>query len=242
MKIVGRILKFVFILIILIIVFNRIAPYLLGKSEIKNEEMAKKEVVTEPMEILLPNESGVITARPIEYGNWLINLSDSDAILEESFNELGMLSCDPEFELFVKFKINEVLPESRLAEAIIDFSLDCAGNYEIHLKDQELVKTILEIAQRIYQSKETLNQESKIFKNKVKACLSNTGEMESYICQELKVRPLPKPVARLLQQEDGTTIPMKGFSECYYKITDAYQGEVTEKLAQEAQEACYSSW
>lgn len=242
MKILGKIIKIVAIFVLLIVVFNRVAPHLLGKDKEEKEELSSVEIDTKPKEVALQNEVGTIVARPIEYGNWILYLSDEDALLEESFNELGMLTCDPEFELFLKSKIQELRPDFQLDEEIINFSLDCFGYYEIHLKGEELVQPFFAFLEKLYISKETLNQESKIFKNKVKACLSNTAEIDSYICRELKKNPLPAPKPRYLQQEDGSTVPMKGFTECYDSILSDHKGEFSEKVSQDAELACYSSW
>ena len=242
MKAAGTIIKLASVLIQSIVVFNRVIPHILEKNKAQEEEVPSTKLDAKPKEIALPNEAGTIVARPIEYGNWLLHLSDKNALLEKSFNELGMLTCDPEFELFLKLRIKEIRPESQPDEEIVGFSLNCSGYYEVHLKDEELVQPLLESLRELYESTETLNHQSETFKNKVKACLSSTNEAESYICRELEKNPLPAPKPRYLQQEDGSTFPMNGFTECYDSVLSDHKGEVNEKASESAELACYSAW
>jgi hypothetical protein len=190
----------------------------------------------------LPNNIGEMSARPIEYGNWLFYIRDDDARLEEAFNQYGLLTCQPEFELFVKYLIDQFNPDEYIHGSILGFELDCHGEYEIRLKEDRFVIALFKTFDQLYQSNSSLVSETENFKKEVKVCLNSYQAKDSFLCNELKNNPLPKPKPRYIISESGETKPLSGFSECYDKIIKSYKRDITKKESSEAEKGCYSSW
>ena len=219
-----------------------------GLIACSNDESPKEnqsnisEIKLEPRQLDLPNGIGELSARPIEYGNWLFYIYDENAILEGVFNKYGLLTCEPEFELFIKYKINQIRPDEDLQGSILGVELDCYGEYEIRLKDGRFVVALFEAFDQLYKSNNNLVSETEKFKEKVKDCLNSSQSKNSFLCKALVNNPLPKPKPRYVPSESGEIVPLSGFSECYDRKIRSYKRDITKKESDEAEKGCYSSW
>src|SRR5690554_5805691 len=238
-----KIFTFVGSILLLIIVFNRVSPLALSAQEKEEVSDISEKVESLLTQIDLPGEMGMISARPIENGQWLVFVDDYDKLLEAAFNEFGMLSCRPEFDLFVKSNLREAAPHIDLKESLKSISADCSGEYEIGVVGKQYADKLMEIFKDLYISEEHLISVVSEFKRQLKRCRDSGGHTDAIVCEEFSKKPLPQPEPLVLYiNEEGEDVPLKGFSECYYRYLNDHSGGDTAGLDKAAKEACYSSW
>lgn len=237
---------------LLIIVFNRVTPLFKADEKTEVKQVAEPVEISSPVEkeatllmpVGLPRDTGTISARPIEYGRWLLFVDDTKALLEKTFNEFGMLTCWPEFDLFIKSNLRKTMPSIDLNEALIQIVPDCSGEYEMIVVDKEHAATLMKIFTKLYTSEAHLYAEVSEFKRQLKLCRKPNGQTEGVVCEEFIKNPLPEPKPLVLGiNDEGEDVLLRGFTECYYDYFKNHNGESSkEDLSQSAKEACYSSW
>lgn len=247
MRIMFKLIKLVAVAILLVIAFNKIAPFLLAdeKSGLEGREEVSTPPQTEftPVETLKLHDDEVeISARLVEEGRWIILIDDSEHIFAHAFQESGMLTERPEFDLYIRTKLIKRMPELDFEETLIKIDGCCQGEYELHVRGRDVVVSIFDILNDLYSSKDDFIADVADFKLEVKTCMASK-DISSFVCKQLEENPLPKPEPLILYvNDDGENVPLKGFSECYFRKMDKYKRKTTEEEKDAVKEACYSEW